>query len=335
MPFTHKSVVIQDRSSIGEARRAAILVAQSLGFDESRRNNIAIVATEAATNVLLHAQSGEFLICPFSDEGGIWLDLFALDSGPGIRDIARAMEDGFSTVGTAGQGLGAIGRLADQSSLYSVSDKGTVYWSRFVARQPSTSRFMGVVNIPIRGEAVCGDSYLAMPGKTRSLYMVVDGLGHGAGATEAALEAVSTVSRVWEETPSEIIARSHDALKKTRGAAMSVVIVDHDRLFVTYAGVGNISAFLTSGSGTRSLVSQNGTLGAVIPRLLQDYTYPIDSNSILVMFSDGLSTKTAISAYPGIQNRHPAVAAGLLYRDFGRKRDDATVLVAPLGRDRL
>ena len=302
-----------------------------LGFDEEKCSNIGIVATEAANNVLLHAQTGEILICPFEDDGSIWLDLIALDSGPGIRDIGRAMEDGFSSIGTAGQGLGAIGRLSDEASLYSVPEKGTAYWIRFSKNKVAPAMSAGLVNIPVRGEKECGDGYLVRIGSSRSLYMVVDGLGHGAGATEAAQEAVATVSLYSHESLTEIISRSHDALKKTRGAAMSVALVDHERAILTYGGVGNISATLVTGSQSRSLVSQNGTLGVVIPRVPQEYTYPVERNTMLVMFSDGLSTKTSPSAYPGIQNRHPALWAGILYRDFGRKRDDATILIAPIG----
>lgn len=328
---THKSIAITDRSSIGEARRVAAHTAMTLGFNEERRSDIGIVATEAATNILMHAQTGELLICPFSEGETIWLDLVALDSGPGIRDIDRAMEDGFSTIGTAGQGLGAVDRLSDFASLYSTGEKGTVYWSRFMAGEAVPTSSAGVINIPVRGESQCGDGFFMEIGDSRSLYMVVDGLGHGAGATEAAEEAIATVRRFSRESLTEIISRSHDALKKTRGAAMSIAAVDHDRLIVTYAGVGNIGAALITGSNSRSLVSQNGTLGAVLPRVPQEYTYPIERKTSLLMFSDGLSTKVGIAEYPGIQNRHPALIAGVLYRDFGRKRDDATALFAPIG----
>jgi hypothetical protein len=164
--------------------------------------------------------------------------------------------------------------------------------------------------------------------------MVVDGLGHGAGATEAAEEAVAMVARCAAESATEIIVRTHDALKKTRGAAMSVAIVDHERLVVTYAGVGNISASLINGTSSRSLVSQNGTLGAVLPRVPQQYSYPIEQNTALLMFSDGLTTKVSSVGYPGLQHRHPALVAGVIFRDFSRKRDDATLMIAPIGGNR-
>ena len=237
---------------------------------------------------------------------------------------------GYSTIGTAGQGLGAVNRLSDQSSLYSIPGKGTVQWSRFL-RGTVPEQVLGIVSIPVHGETQCGDGFFTEAGSSQSLYMMVDGLGHGAGAAEAAEEAIATVRRFSREPVLDIISRSHDALKKTRGAAMSLALVDHDRLVVTYAGVGNIGASLITGTNSRSLVSQNGTLGAIMPRVPQEYSYPIERTTTLLMFSDGLGTKTSLAAYPGLQNRNPALIAGVLYRDFARKRDDATVLLAPIG----
>jgi anti-sigma regulatory factor (Ser/Thr protein kinase) len=318
---------LTDRSSVGEARRAAATLAQTLGFEADRRNDIAIAATELANNVILHAQSGELLLCWGGPENARWIDITALDEGPGIPDIGRAMEDGYSTIGTAGQGLGAVARLADKSALYSTPSKGAVYWSRFTPTRSETPGF-GVVSIPVRGETALGDGHLAIPGTRRSLYMVVDGLGHGQGAAEAAEEAIRVVLASAGETLADMLAAAHDALKKTRGAAMSIAVADHEQRILTYAGVGNVGGLLVTGSTVRSLSSQNGTLGAAMPRVCQELTFPIESQTLLIMHSDGLASRTAISPYTGIQGRHPALIAGLLYRDFTRKRDDATVLVA-------
>jgi anti-sigma regulatory factor (Ser/Thr protein kinase) len=327
---THRSIAISDRSSVGEARRAALAAAQSLGFSESRRNDVGIAVTEAATNIVLHAKTGEFLVCAAQGENSSYLDLLALDTGTGIYNIPQAFEDGYSTIGTAGQGLGAVQRLSDVSSLYSLPDRGTVFWSRFQTGTTAVSRLHGAVSIPMKGEAVCGDGFLTLPGKSRSLYMMVDGLGHGAHAAEAAEEAIRTVGVHAGESATEIVTITHDALKKTRGAAMTVVLVDHERQTLICSGVGNISSVIVSGAAARNMVSQNGTLGAVLPRI-QEFTYPFDSRSMLVMHSDGVGTKWSFSSYPGLHARHPQLIAGLLYRDFSRHRDDATVLLASLG----
>lgn len=327
MRHNHKSIAITDRSSVGEARRAAISAAQLLGFDEERRSNIGIVATEAANNTLLHAGRGDFLICPSKNAIAAWLDLIALDSGPGIRYIGRAMEDGYSTIGTAGQGLGAIKRLSDASSLYSSTGKGTANWSRFEIGSASNS---GVVCLPVREENIPGDSFLIQTSGRNSIYMMVDGLGHGAGASEAADEAVKSVAGFLDQRPSEMIKRAHEALKSTRGAAMAVAVVNTEAWTLTYAGVGNISAILVNGASSKNLVSQNGTVGAVLPRIVHEYGSAIGPNTMLVMFSDGLTSKTNPNIYVGFQNRHPMLLAGLLSRDFRRLRDDATAIVAPL-----
>jgi anti-sigma regulatory factor (Ser/Thr protein kinase) len=332
LPHTHSSTAITDPSSVGEARRTALQHAQALGFDEARCSDIGITVTELATNVLLHGRGGEVLLCPSgATNGTAWLDILALDSGPGIRDMARAMEDGFSTAGTAGHGLGAVKRLSDESSIFSAESKGTVSWSRFGSASLPATADAGVVSIPVKGETKCGDGYLLLPGTVRSLYMVVDGLGHGAGANEAALEAMDTVGRNAGESASEIVRIAHEALKKTRGAAMSLALIDHDRKICTYAGVGNVTGVLVAGNASRRLVSQNGTLGAVLPRIVQEYSYPVDSDTLLMMFSDGLNTRCDLGGFTGAQHRHPMIMAGLLYRDFTRRRDDATVMVAPVG----
>ncbi len=244
-----------------------------------------------------------------------------------------AFEDGMSTIGTAGQGLGAVERLSDIVSLYSIPGKGTVVFCRFKLHEASEATPVGVVSIPIAGEIECGDSYLVLPGSGRSLYMMVDGLGHGVVAAEAAIEAVKAVQASAGENLTEIMATTHNALKATRGAAMSVALIDHERSVVKYAGVGNISASLGNGITSRSMVSQNGTLGASVPRV-QEFTYPFEPGMVLLMFSDGLNSKCGFGNYPGISNRPHGLIAGLFYRDFSRRRDDATVLVASLGGSR-
>ena len=327
----HRSIAIEDKSAVGEARRMATQVAQRLGFDENRRSDIGIVVTEAATNMLLHAVKGELLLCPFVERECIWLDIFALDPGPGIRDVSRALEDGFSSIGTAGQGLGAIGRLSDEFSLYTIPGKGTALWCRFKSAGAAVKMQIGLLNIPIRGETVCGDNFLIQIGPSRSVYMMVDGLGHGSGAAEAAGEAVATVAKFQDQSASEMLLRAHDALKKTRGAAMSVAIVDYDRLVMTYAGIGNVSAALLTEQSSRSLVSENGTVGAALPRVPKEYSYPVSLETTLLMFSDGLTTKTSPIGYAGLQSRHPALIASVLFRDFRRHRDDATIMIAPIG----
>ena len=74
------------------------------------------------------------------------------------------------------------------------------------------------------------------------------------------------------------------------------------------------------------LVSYNGTAGHEITKL-RVFNYPFKRGSILVMHTDGLSSKWDLSKYAGIYEKHPSIIAGVLYIDNNKERDDTAVLV--------
>jgi hypothetical protein len=96
---------------------------------------------------------------------------------------------------------------------------------------------------------------------------------------------------------------------------------------LNFAGIGNISACLVEGETRKQLVSHNGTVGHNL-RKVQDFTFPWPEGGLYIMCSDGISTQWDLNAYPGLSASHPALIAGVIYRDFKRDRDDATVVVA-------
>jgi len=90
-------------------------------------------------------------------------------------------------------------------------------------------------------------------------------------------------------------------------------------------GVGNVAGEVVSSSGMRSMVSLNGTAGVEV-RKISEFTYPWPEDAVLVLHSDGLSSRWNIDHYPGLVSRHPTVIAGVLYRDHDRGHDDVTVV---------
>jgi len=74
------------------------------------------------------------------------------------------------------------------------------------------------------------------------------------------------------------------------------------------------------------MVSLNGTAGVEI-RKFQKFTYSWEPEAILVLQSDGLKSHWNLEDYPGLARKHPAIIAGVLYRDHTRGKDDVTVLV--------
>src|SRR5512138_1476105 len=103
-------IEVSEPSQAGEARRKALTLAQDLSFDDTRSGNVAIAASELATNIVKHARKGAVLVQSVAANGHSCLRLLAVDSGPGIANMSQAMQDGHSTTGTLGSGLGAVRR---------------------------------------------------------------------------------------------------------------------------------------------------------------------------------------------------------------------------------
>ncbi len=321
---------VSEASNTGEARRQAALHGEATKLDERQRGRLALVVTEMATNLVKHAGNGTILLEAIGN-GTRGIRVLGLDNGPGIRDISAAMGDGHSTAGTLGNGLGAIKRQSDTFDIYSVPGTGTAIlaelWNERKTKPEGSAIEIGVVSVPIKGEEACGDGWGMKKTADATLLMLVDGLGHGVLASEAAREAERIFAESKTNSPSAILQDAHDALRKTRGAAMAVAALNLENGLVSFAGIGNIGTVLVTPDARRGMTSHNGIVGHQANRF-QEFTYPWMANNLLVMHSDGLNTRWDLNPYPGIWSKHPALIAGILYRDFSRERDDVTVLVA-------
>jgi anti-sigma regulatory factor (Ser/Thr protein kinase) len=321
---------IVDVSHAGEARRVAVDYATSIGMNETDCGKIAIAVTEMATNLVKHARQGKILCESVGYNGSRGLRVLALDKGPGIDNISSALRDGYSTYGSCGNGLGAVKRLATVFDLYSAPRLGTCIVAEFwPLKKPNSARpfSLGVVSLAVRGEPVCGDGWGTRATADHSFFMVVDGLGHGTFAAEAAREAERVLADSHATSAASILRDCHDALKKTRGAAAAIADISREKRILCFAGIGNISATVIDGYGRRGIASHNGTLGHQMYKI-QEFTVPWNEDSILIMHSDGLGSKWDLNNYPGLAGKHPSIIAAMLYRDFQRERDDVTVMAA-------
>ncbi len=330
MPADQQAIAVTETSQIGEVRRAAARLAESLPLAEGRRGDAAIIASELATNLVRYGRHGHVLLQSLRSPAGQCLELLAIDAGPGMVDLQRCLQDGYSTGGGAGTGLGAIRRLSDEFDIYSHAGAGTVALSRLhgTGWDGAADRFvLGAVSVPVAGETVCGDTWAAAQRRGELALMVADGLGHGPAAAEASQRA----RQVFDANPfldcEPFFARTHEVLSGSRGAAVARATVG-GAAGVSYASVGNISGALLGLGQSRGLPFQNGTLGVQSARKLECASYPWPDRGLLVLHSDGLTNRWSVAKYPGLQARHPAVVAGVLYRDHVRGRDDATVVVA-------
>jgi anti-sigma regulatory factor (Ser/Thr protein kinase) len=324
-----------ESSQVAEVRRAAVGMARSQGFDEAATGRVALVVTEACTNLIKHGTGGEVLLQAVADAPqGHGLEMLALDHGRGMASVAASLRDGHSTAGSLGTGLGAMARAADVLDVYSTPDRGTAVLARLWPQrpsirqpaQPAPTAQVGGVCVPRPGEAMSGDGWDALLTADGGRIMVADGLGHGPDAAAASAAALSVFRAQPQAGLPDLLTEAHAALRSTRGAALAVAEVSFSQQQVRYAGIGNISGLVWSPASSRNMVSHNGTVGHELYRV-QEFVYPWPEGAMLLMFSDGLTSQTRPDGYPGLAQRDPALTAGVLYRDFKRGRDDATVVV--------
>ncbi len=125
VPVTSEHHVIQ-------AWQTARALAESAGFGRVRTYDVVTSVAEVANNLVFHAtRGGAISVVLIQDNGRQGIEVVAEDQGPGIADVARAMQDGFSTIGSLGSGLPGVARLMDECEITSTPGIGT----RVVARK--------------------------------------------------------------------------------------------------------------------------------------------------------------------------------------------------------
>lgn len=326
---------IYDRSQVGEARRLTAAWGQGQGWESDLAGRVALIVTELGNNLAVHTRGGTLLLRSLSEGPALGVEILSLDSGPGMANFSECLRDGFSTAGTAGIGLGAVQRASQVFASHSQVGLGTALLSEVWAKPPHFRRERrwegGAVNVAKPPEPVCGDAWAEQHPRPEVVrVMIADGLGHGEFAAQAAHKAVEAFAQFRALALPELLVRMHEAMRSTRGAAVAIAELDLSRELVSYIGVGNISASIVTHGTSTSLVSMNGTLG-IQYRTARLFTYPWPRGATFLMMSDGLKTHLDLHRYAGLFERPAGLLAGVLWRDYARGSDDATVLaVRPL-----
>lgn len=124
-----------------------------------------------------------------------------------------------------------------------------------------------------------------------------------------------------------MVRAAHKELKHTRGVVMAIAVVRPMLGTMEFAGVGNISAVLVQNQEQRRLPSTDGIVGYTV-RAIREQSYTWTPASVLVLASDGLSSRWNLARQASLLVRHPSLIAGVMHRDYARSTDDATVVVA-------
>jgi len=325
------SYPIEERSYISFIKREVHnLVKHS--FSETKTAEIDIIVSELTSNIIKHASKGELLYKLQKTEAGSVFEVICVDNGPGIKDVAHAMQDGVSTTGTLGQGLGAIERLSSLFQLYSQTGWGTIAYSKVTTISQPTELDERVVIRALLvckpGESVCGDGYGIRKDAASSYIFLGDGLGHGEHAHEASKQGTRYFLQTADKDPIAILKGMHTELKKTRGLVGTVAVLNHESRKWQIFGIGNIATRINQGMMIKNYTPYNGIVGLNIPNTTTATEIEKEKYQYLIMCSDGIKTKWDMSKYPYILKHDPIVLAAAIYKDHSRRTDDMSVLVA-------
>jgi anti-sigma regulatory factor (Ser/Thr protein kinase) len=328
---TSTNFTVRETSDVGHVRREVCVVAGTVGFDENLKGRVAIIVTEMGTNLVRHAGGGEIVVNTVQGPNCLGLEILSLDKGSGVVDTEKCMADGFSTGGSPGTGLGAIRRQSTHFDLFSHKDLGTAIlatvWPSSAEKKVGISS--GGICVAVHGEKESGDAWCVMNTVPQVLkLLVVDGLGHGPKASEAAQEAVKIFELTESLSLPKTLERIHLALRKTRGAAVAVSELNVQEAKLSFAGVGNISATIHGSQGQKGIASSNGIAGHNMKRIT-DFLFSWLKDDTLILHSDGLQSRWNLNqnpGYAGLMEHHPSLVAGVLFRDFRRTNDDCTVV---------
>lgn len=182
----------------------------------------------------------------------------------------------------------------------------------------------GVFSRPKEGREISGDAYLVLEGKDFSLFALVDGLGSGEEAAQAAYRAVECIRENRERPLLEILRTCHSALHNTRGVVVGLLRVEERDGRVRYAGVGNIGICVLSEEPFHP-ISYNGIVGYRLPRV-HEFVGRYRPGDTFILYSDGIDSRFHSDEALLDVERDPQRLAEAIAKRYGRD-DDLCVLV--------
>ncbi|MBD3268142.1 SpoIIE family protein phosphatase [bacterium] len=333
-------IAIAHSSDVYVARTKAGGLATQMGFGKKNVEEITIVASELATNMLVHAGKGMLILTALANEeqGGIQIE--AVDSGPGFSDWEKAVTDGYSTSDSMGYGLGTANRLMDELEIMKESkgNRGAHIiarkWLRQTPDMGNPCPFdIGVATRAHPGMKLNGDHYVIKRDRSTVLVAVIDGVGHGQYAHRASQKAAEYIESHHHEPFENLFQGTFRNCRGTRGVVMAILRLDWKRETATFASIGNIEVKIWNRDQKIDFPLRRGIVGVNAPKpLISQHAW--NPENIVVLFSDGLTSRWKWNDISHLLSRSANDMARELLYLFGKNNDDATVMVIKKHLDR-
>jgi anti-sigma regulatory factor (Ser/Thr protein kinase) len=329
---TFYEFIVDGEHQISFAREEAKSIAKKFGFGNPKLEEIAIIVSELASNIHKYAGAGKIIIVPFVSANLKALDIYSVDHGPGIEDINRVLQDGYTTKTSLGIGLGAVKRMSDEFDIYSffkdslINKNITIIFSRKYLKDSEKHYKFAFLSRALKGEDYNGDAlFLNIEGKKLTAALI-DGIGHGEIAYTASYRAINYLIKNYEKNLDDILQDIDKELNHTFGAVASIIKIDKQKRKMIHAGVGNISARVLNAVNKINPISTNGYLGSNKIKIKTE-EYDWSPNNIIIMTSDGIREKWNLSYYNELMAKHPAIIAQFIFQFFAKPNDDASIFV--------
>lgn len=326
------AIQVAGQASLVRARDAARDIAGAVGFNAAECEEIALVVSELASNLIEHASGGIIRINPLQPPERSGIRIESEDNGPGIPDVEQAFTDGYSTRGSLGLGLGAVNRLMDDLEFYENGQTGLHIVCQRWVRPPARSlaakgMTFSVATRAYRLGSVNGDAFIIKQWEGFALAGIIDGLGHGPFAQRASSAARHYLEQHFDQPLDSLFRGVERACRATRGVVMALARFDLRNHKLTLANVGNIEIRLIGGAERFSPIVRRGVIGMNAPRPVCS-EHPWTASDILIMHSDGLRSSWKWDDFSDLTHREPAIIASRLLTALGKMEDDATIIIA-------
>lgn len=330
---------VGDESSSLRLRARVMSVAHRLGFSEVVCQNIGLVATEMASNLVKFA-GGHGSVQLWQQPGGV-LDLFALDFGPGIADVDAALVDDHSSVGTLGKGLGSIQRLSDEMMIYSrcpdhsPSRKwtGVALLARFHSRTAvddwTAPAQVGLYSRALTDDRYNGDIVYLQRTDHALRWLHLDALGHGRIAQETIEHLGSHLHA--DAAPEQMLRDADRQLTGSRGAVAIAGELRFDESHFALVGIGDMHAHAVRAPRHEAdtLFFAPGVLGRE-HKQPTTYQEAFEHRGLVITASDGIRRNWHEESFPGLLEQHPQLIAYVLGSIMGRMSDDQSLCAIAL-----
>jgi len=325
-------IPIYDEASVSTARQRVRDVGQECGASRQLIESVALLASELTHNQLAHARQGYFAVRAIEQAGVIGLEVIAADMGPGLQAILFEPFRQASAANSLRAGLDGVFRIADEVDMDTRGGEGVCVIARKFEHASPPSWEVAIAGRPFPGEPISGDDGAWLHSQEWLHAAVADGLGHGPEAREASHLAMQTFAENAGRSLEELLRTLNAKLIGTRGCALSLVRFNSESRNVECISAGDVHVHLYTGRDAHFFTSTPLIVGdsEFSKRKIRVEHASASPGSVLVMFTDGLHSRTTLKGELDLLRRPAIAIAQQLVQNFSRPNDDAMVLVARL-----